>query len=79
MLVHVNENNKPNYDTNQTRTITFSSNKQIIIGLPQYDENGHHVDGTGEVYDLTSEHDLERLRGDLRTVGVAFEKTMLSQ
>ena len=79
MLVHVNENNKPNYDTNQTRTITFSSNKQIIIGLPQYDENGHHIDGTGEVYDLTSEHDLERLRGDLRTVGVAFEKTMLSQ
>ena len=79
MLVHVNENNKPNYDTNQTRTITFSSNKQIIIGLPQYDENGHHVDGTGEVYDLTSEHDLERLKDDLRTVGVAFEKTMLSQ
>jgi len=46
--------------------------------LPQYDENGHHIDGTGEVYDLTSEHDLERLKDDLRTVGVAFEKTMLS-
>ena len=79
MLVHVNENNQPNYKTNQTRTITFSSNKQIIIGLPQYDDDGHHIDGTGEVYDLTSEHDLERLRDDLRTVGVAFEKTMLSQ
>lgn len=79
MLVHVNENNKPNYKSNQTRTITFSSNKQIIIGLPQYDDNGHHIDGTGEVYDLTSEHDLERLKDDLRTVGVAFEKTMLSQ
>ena len=79
MLVHVNENNQPNYRTNQTRTITFSSNKQIIIGLPQYDNNGKHVDGTGESYDLTSEHDLERLRTDLRSVGVAFEKTMLSQ
>lgn len=79
MLVHVNENNQPNYGTNQTRTITFSSNKQIIIGLPQYDDNGKHVEGTGESYDLTSEHDLERLRSDLRTVGVAFEKTMLSQ
>ena len=79
MLVHVNENNQPNYRTNQTRTITFSSNKQIIIGLPQYDDNGKHVDGTGESYDLTSEHDLERLRTDLRSVGVAFEKTMLSQ
>ena len=79
MLVHVNENNQPNYKTNQTRTITFSSNKQIIIGLPQYDDNGKHVDGTGESYDLTSEHDLERLRADLRSVGVAFEKTMLSQ
>ena len=79
MLVHVNENNQPNYRTNQTRTITFSSNKQIIIGLPQYDDNGKHVDGTGEQYDLTSEHDLERLRTDLRSVGVAFEKTMLSQ
>lgn len=79
MLVHVNENNQPNYKTNQTRTITFSSNKQIIIGLPQYDDNGKHVDGTGESYDLTSEHDLERLRTDLRSVGVAFEKTMLSQ
>lgn len=79
MLVHVNENNQPNYKTNQTRTITFSSNKQIIIGLPQYDDNGKHVDGTGEQYDLTSEHDLERLRTDLRSVGVAFEKTMLSQ
>lgn len=79
MLVHVNENNQPNYRTNQTRTITFSSNKQIIIGLPQYDDNGKHVEGTGEQYDLTSEHDLERLRTDLRSVGVAFEKTMLSQ
>lgn len=79
MLVHVNENNQPNYKTNQTRTITFSSNKQIVIGLPQYDDNGNHVDGTGEQYDLTSEHDLERLRTDLRSVGVAFEKTMLSQ
>ena len=79
MLVHVNENNQPNYRTNQTRTITFSSNKQIIIGLPQYDDNGKHVDGTGESYDLTSEHDLDRLRTDLRSVGVAFEKTMLSQ
>lgn len=79
MLVHVNENNQPNYKTNQTRTITFSSNKQIIIGLPQYDDNGNHVYGTGESYDLTSEHDLERLRTDLRSVGVAFEKTMLSQ
>lgn len=79
MLVHVNENNQPNYKTNQTRTITFSSNKQIIIGLPQYDDNGKHVEGTGESYDLTSEHDLERLRTDLRSVGVAFEKTMLSQ
>lgn len=79
MLVHVNENNQPNYKTNQTRTITFSSNKQIIIGLPQYDDNGKHVDGTGESYDLTSEHDLERLRTDLRSVGIAFEKTMLSQ
>ena len=79
MLVHVNENNQPNYKTNQTRTITFSSNKQIVIGLPQYDDNGNHVDGTGESYDLTSEHDLERLRTDLRSVGVAFEKTMLSQ
>ena len=79
MLVHVNENNQPNYKTNQTRTITFSSNKQIIIGLPQYDDNGNHVDGTVEQYDLTSEHDLERLRTDLRSVGVAFEKTMLSQ
>lgn len=79
MLVHVNENNQPNYKTNQTRTITFSSNKQIIIGLPQYDENGKHIYGTGESYDLTSEHDLERLRTDLRSVGVAFEKTMLSQ
>ena len=79
MLVHVNENNQPNYKTNQTRTITFSSNKQIIIGLPQYDDNGKHVDGTGEQYDLTSEHDLERLRTDLRSVGIAFEKTMLSQ
>lgn len=79
MLVHVNENNQPNYKTNQTRTITFSSNKQIIIGLPQYDDNGKHIDGTGESYDLTSEHDLERLRTDLRSVGVAFEKTMLSQ
>lgn len=79
MLVHVNENNQPNYKTNQTRTITFSSNKQIVIGLPQYDDNGKHVDGTGEQYDLTSEHDLERLRTDLRSVGVAFEKTMLSQ
>lgn len=79
MLVHVNENNYPNYKTNQTRTITFSSNKQIIIGLPQYDDNGKHIDGTGESYDLTSEHDLERLRTDLRSVGVAFEKTMLSQ
>lgn len=79
MLVHVNENNQPNYKTNQTRTITFSSNKQIIIGLPQYDDNGNHIDGTGESYDLTSEHDLERLRIDLRSVGVAFEKTMLSQ
>ena len=79
MLVHVNENNQPNYGTNQTRTITFSSNKQIIIGLSQYDDNGKHVEGTGESYDLTSEHDLERLRSDLRTVGVAFEKTMLSQ
>lgn len=79
MLVHVNENNQPNYGTNQTRTITFSSNKQIIIGLPQYDDNGKHVEGTGESYDLTSEHDLERLRTDLRSVGVAFEKTMLSQ
>lgn len=79
MLVHVNENNQPNYKTNQTRTITFSSNKQIIIGLPQYDDNGKHVDGTGESYGLTSEHDLERLRTDLRSVGVAFEKTMLSQ
>ena len=79
MLVHVNENNQPNYKTNQTRTITFSSNKQIIIGLPQYDDNGNHVEGTGEQYDLTSEHDLERLRTDLRSVGVAFEKTMLSQ
>lgn len=79
MLVHVNENNQPNYKTNQTRTITFSSNKQIIIGLPQYDDNGKHVEGTGEQYDLTSEHDLERLRTDLRSVGVAFEKTMLSQ
>lgn len=79
MLVHVNENNQPNYKTNQTRTITFSSNKQIIIGLPQYDDNGKHVEGTGETYDLTSEHDLERLRTDLRSVGVAFEKTMLSQ
>lgn len=79
MLVHVNENNQPNYRTNQTRTITFSSNKQIIIGLPQYDDNNKHVDGTGESYDLTSEHDLERLRTDLRSVGVAFEKTMLSQ
>lgn len=79
MLVHVNENNQPNYKTNQTRTITFSSNKQIIIGLPQYDDNGKHIDGTGESYDLTSEHDLERLRTDLRSVGIAFEKTMLSQ
>lgn len=79
MLVHVNENNQPNYKTNQTRTITFSSNKQIIIGLPQYGDNGKHVEGTGESYDLTSEHDLERLRTDLRSVGVAFEKTMLSQ
>ena len=79
MLVHVNENNQPNYKTNQTRTITFSSNKQIIIGLLQYDDNGKHIDGTGESYDLTSEHDLERLRTDLRSVGVAFEKTMLSQ
>lgn len=79
MLVHVNENNQPNYKTNQTRTITFSSNKQIIIGLPQYDDNGKRVEGTGEQYDLTSEHDLERLRTDLRSVGVAFEKTMLSQ
>lgn len=79
MLVHVNENNQPNYKTNQTRTITFSSNKQIIIGLPQYDDNSKHIDGTGESYDLTSEHDLERLRTDLRSVGVAFEKTMLSQ
>lgn len=79
MLVHVNENNQPNYKTNQTRTITFSSNKQIIIGLPQYDDNDKHVEGTGESYDLTSEHDLERLRTDLRSVGVAFEKTMLSQ
>lgn len=79
MLVHVNENNQPNYKTNQTRTITFSSNKQIIIGLPQYDYNGKHIYGTGESYDLTSEHDLERLRTDLRSVGVAFEKTMLSQ
>ena len=79
MLVHVNENNQPNYGTNQTRTITFSSNRQIIIGLPQYDDNGKRVDGTGESYDLTSEHDLERLRTDLRSVGVAFEKTMLSQ
>lgn len=79
MLVHVNENNQPNYKTNQTRTITFSSNKQIIIGLPQYDDNGKHVEGTGESYDLTSENDLERLRTDLRSVGVAFEKTMLSQ
>lgn len=79
MLVHVNENNQPNYKTNQTRTITFSSNKQIIIGLHQYDDNGKHIDGTGESYDLTSEHDLERLRTDLRSVGVAFEKTMLSQ
>lgn len=79
ILVHVNENNQPNYKTNQTRTITFSSNKQIIIGLPQYDDNGKHVDGTGESYDLTSEHDLERLKTDLRSVGVAFEKTMLSQ
>lgn len=79
MLVHVNENNQPNYKTNQTRTITFSSNKQIIIGLPQYDDNGKHVEGTGESYDLTSEHDLDRLRTDLRSVGVAFEKTMLSQ
>lgn len=79
MLVHVNENNQPNYRTNQTRTITFSSNKQIIIGLPQYDDNGKHIAGTGETYDLTSEHDLERLKDDLRTVGVAFEKTMLSQ
>ena len=79
MLVHVNENNQPNYKTNQTRTITFSSNKQIIIGLPQYDDNGKHIDGTGESYDLTSENDLERLRTDLRSVGVAFEKTMLSQ
>lgn len=79
MLVHVNENNQPNYKTNQTRTITFSSNKQIIIGLPQYDDNGKHVEGTGQQYDLTSEHDLERLRTDLRSVGVAFEKTMLSQ
>ena len=79
MLVHVNENNQPNYRTNQTRTITFSSNRQIIIGLPQYDDNGKHIAGTGETYDLTSEHDLERLKDDLRTVGVAFEKTMLSQ
>lgn len=79
MLVHVNENNQPNYKTNQTRTITFSSNKQIVIGLPQYDDNGKHVEGTGQSYDLTSEHDLERLRTDLRSVGVAFEKTMLSQ
>ena len=79
ILVHVNENNQPNYRTNQTRTITFSSNKQIIIGLPQYDDNGKRVEGTGEQYDLTSEHDLERLRTDLRSVGVAFEKTMLSQ
>lgn len=79
MLVHVNENNQPNYKTNQTRTITFSSNKQIIIGLPQYDDNGKHIYRTGESYDLTSEHDLERLRTDLRSVGVAFEKTMLSQ
>ena len=79
MLVHVNENNQPNYKTNQTRTITFSSNKQIIIGLPQYDDNSKHVEGTGQSYDLTSEHDLERLRTDLRSVGVAFEKTMLSQ
>lgn len=79
MLVHVNENNQPNYGTHQTRTITFSSNRQIIIGLPQYDDNGKHVEGTGESYDLTSEHDLERLRTDLRSVGVAFEKTMLSQ
>lgn len=79
ILVHVNENNQPNYKTNQTRTITFSSNKQIIIGLPKYDDNGKHIDGTGESYDLTSEHDLERLRTDLRSVGVAFEKTMLSQ
>lgn len=79
ILVHVNENNQPNYKTNQTRTITFSSNKQIIIGLPQYDDNGKHIYGTGESYDLTSEHDLERLRTDLRSVGVAFEKTMLSQ
>lgn len=79
MLVHVNENNQPNYKTNQTRTITFSSNKQIIIGLPQYDDNGKHIYGTGESYDLTSEHDLERLRTDLRSVGIAFEKTMLSQ
>ena len=79
MLVHVNENNQPNYKTNQTRTITFSSNKQIIIGLPQYDDNGKHVDGTGQSYDLTSGHDLERLRTDLRSVGIAFEKTMLSQ
>lgn len=79
MLVHVNENNQPNYGTNQTRTITFSSNRQIIIGLPQYDDNGKRVDGTGESYDLTSEHDLDRLRTDLRSVGVAFEKTMLSQ
>nr|UVM96686.1 MAG: hypothetical protein [Bacteriophage sp.]DAO74442.1 MAG TPA: hypothetical protein [Bacteriophage sp.] len=47
--------------------------------MPQYDDNGKHVDGTGESYDLTSEHDLERLRTDLRSVGVAFEKTMLSQ
>lgn len=79
MLVHVNENNQPNYGTNQTRTITFSSNRQIIIGLPQYNDNGKHIDGTGESYDLTSEHDLERLRTDLRSVGVAFEKNMLSQ
>lgn len=79
MLVHVNENNQPNYKTNQTRTITFSSNKQIIIGLPQYDDNNKHIEGTGESYDLTSEHDLEKLRTDLRSVGVAFEKTMLSQ
>lgn len=79
MLVHVNEGTEPVYDSNQTRTITFSSNTKIIIGLPEYDNDGRYIDGTGESYNLTSEQDLERLENDLKTVGVAFEKTMLSQ
>lgn len=79
MLVHVNEGTSPDYDSHQTRTITFSSNTKIIVGLPEYDNDGRHIDGTGETYDLTSESDLNKLADDLKTVGVAFEKTMLSQ